>query len=224
MYTLSMSTPVNPPTGSRRYNATSRQRAADRTRDRIAEAAEAAFLERGYAVTTVAEIAVAAGVAVDTVYAIMGSKSALLRKLIERAISGAGEAVSAEERDYVVEMRAEPDPIRKLARYARAIREMQARLAPLFLVLREGSRREPLLADLWAEISERRATNMRRLVADVAENTPLRTDLTHDEAADILWATNSPEFYVLLVVDRGWSPDRFEEWILDLWVRSLLPS
>ncbi|CAA9545007.1 MAG: hypothetical protein AVDCRST_MAG33-365 [uncultured Thermomicrobiales bacterium] len=224
MYTPSMSAPVNPPGGNRRYDATNRRLAAERTLERILASAETTFLGRGYAASTMARIAAGAGVAVDTVYAVGGSKPMLFRSLIERAISGADGALAPDQRDYVIEMRAEPDPARKLARYARAIREIQARLAPLFLVLREASRAEPALGELWAEIAERRAANMRLLVADLMAASPLRPGLSIEDAADILWATNSPEFYVLLVYERGWEPDRFEAWLVELWVGSLLPD
>jgi hypothetical protein len=48
----------------------------------------------------------------------------------------------------------------------------------------------------------------------------LRVDL--DEAADIVWATNAPELYQLLVGQRGWSPDRYEHFLADAWHRLLL--
>jgi hypothetical protein len=98
---------------------------------------------------------------------------------------------------------AEPDPRRKLARYAHAVRLIQPRLAPLFQVLREAARGEPELAVLWREIAERRAANMRLLVADVAAGGGLRAGVTVDTAADLVWATNAPEFYLLLVEERG---------------------
>ena len=50
----------------------------------------------------------------------------------------------------------------------------------------------------------------------------LRADLSIDEAADVIWATNSSELYVLLTVERGWSPHRFERWLADTWCRLLL--
>jgi hypothetical protein len=69
-------------------------------------------------------------------------------------------------------------------------------------------------------IAERRAANMRRFAADLAAVTTLRVDL--DEAADIVWATNAPEFYQLLTSQRGWSPERYEHFLADTWRRLLL--
>jgi AcrR family transcriptional regulator len=214
---------VKHPPAKRRYDASRRRRVAEETRRTILAAARQVFLAQGYAATTMAAIAEMAGVALDTVYTTIGPKPTLFRLLIELALSGEDQPVPAEERDYVREIRAEPDARRKLARYAHAVRAIQPRLAPLFLVLREAARSEPELAALWAEIAERRAGNMRRFVADVAAAGGLRAGVTEDEAADLVWATNAPEFYLLLVEERGWEPERFEHWLTELWSRLLLP-
>lgn len=216
--------PVADPVKGRRYDSVGRRTQSSETRQRIVDAARGLIIERGYRATTVADIANAAGVHVDTVYRLVGRKPVLLRELIEQAISGVGSAVAPEERDYVKAMRAEPDARRKLAIYARATREIQARMAPLFLSLRDASTTEPEAADVWREIGERRAANMRRLVADVRSAGGLRRGLSIDDAADIVWATNSAELYVLLTVDRGWAPARYERWLADMWSRLLLPD
>ncbi len=182
------------------------------------------MVARGYRATTVAAIAGRTGVHVDTVYELTGRKPVLLRELIEQALSGTDGAVVAEEREYVQAVRAEADPARKLDIYARAVRQIQGRLAPLFLALREASATEPEAKQVWREISERRAANMRKLVGDLEAAGGLRADLSIDEAADVIWATNSSELYVLLTVERGWSPDRYERWLADTWRRLLLPS
>ena len=79
---------------------------------------------------------------------------------------------------------------------------------------------EPELAALRTEIAERRAANMRRFVADLATAAPLRLD--PGQAADIVWATNSAELYQLLVGQRGWTPQRYEQFLADTWQRLLL--
>lgn len=212
---------VKPP---RTYDSRKRQAAAQETRAAILDAARALFLDHGYGATSMATIATVAGVHVDTIYATIGRKPDLLRLLLEAAISGENAEVPALQRRYVQEVRAESDPHRKLARYARAVREVQPRLAPIVRVVQEAAATEPALGILWSEISERRARNMRMLVDELAATTPLRDGLTRDEAADIIWASNGPELYTLLVGQRGWSPDRFETFLTDLWTRLLLPD
>lgn len=210
---------MHPPV-KRRYDASRRREAAARTREEILRAARRLFTERGYAATPMTAIAEQAGVALDTVYAAVGRKPELARLLIETAISGTGQAVPAEERDYVQAIGAAPDAATKITIYASAVRVIAARLAPLVAVIQQAGPAEPQLAVLWQEIAERRAANMRRFVAELAAAEPLRVSL--QEAADIVWATNAPEFYQLVVGQRGWSPERYEQFLADTWRRLLL--
>jgi AcrR family transcriptional regulator len=207
---------------TRRYDSGRRRAAAAETRARVLEAASALFRADGYATTTVAAIAGRAQVAPDTVYASVGTKPALFRLLVETALSGTDEPVDGRDRDYAVRMRAEPDASTKLAIYAEAVTALQARVAPLFLVLREAASAHGELTQLWEEITARRARNMRELAADLAVTGALRPDLSLDEVADVVWTTNSPEHYAMLVLDRGWSPERFAWWLHDSWCRLLL--
>jgi AcrR family transcriptional regulator len=205
----------------RPYNATNRQATSRETKRRIIAAARQTIIERGYRGATVSTIADRANVNVDTIYALVGRKPVILRELIEQAISGTDEPVVAEERDYVRAIRAEPDPRAKLAIYAKATCAIQGRLAPLFLALRDAASTERDAAEVWHEISNRRAANMRKLAIDIREAGALRQDLTIAEAADVLWATNSSELFVLMTDERGWSVDRYERWLADTWERLL---
>ena len=213
-----MTQPVKP----RSYHAPRRQEQALRTRRAILAAAGRLFIERGYAATTMTAVAEAAGVALDTVYAAVGTKPVLFRLLVETAISGTDEAVPALERDYVRVIRTEPDPARKLALYAQAVGRIHQRLAPLFQVLHQAAAADAELGALWQEISDRRAANMGLLAGELAATGALRPELTVEQAADVLWSMNSPEFYLLLVGQRGWDPDRFQQWLAHAWQRLLL--
>ena len=208
----------------RPYDNAGRRARSGETRRRIVDAARRLMVERGYRATTIAEVARASGVHVDTVYELVGRKPVLLRELIEQALSGTDRAVPALERPYVAAIRAEPDPARKIAIYAGATRDMLSRVAPLFLALRDASATEPEAQEVWRELSDRRAANMRTFVEDVASAGGLRPGLELDEAADTVWATNSAELYVLLTVERGWAPERYERWLADTWCRLLLPG
>ena len=204
----------------RRYDATGRRQAAARTRAAILDAARELFSERGYAATPMTAIADRAGVALDTVYASVGRKPELARLLIETAISGANQVIPADERDYVQAIRGAPDAGAKIAIYAKAVAAMAPRLALVLGIIQQAAPAEPELARLWNQVAERRAANMRLFVADLASVHPLRLD--HDEAADIVWATNAAELYQLLVSQRGWSLQRYERFLADTWARLLL--
>jgi AcrR family transcriptional regulator len=206
----------------RKYDATGRRASAERTRHAVLDAAHRLFASRGYEATSMAGIAAAAGVATDTVYATVGRKPALMRLLLERAISGGDDPVPAGDRDYVRAIQAEQDPARKLAIYAAAVRTIHGRLAPLVRSVQGAASVHPEVARAWKEISERRARNMRLFVAHLAGVGALRDSLDPDEAADVVWATNSPELYLLLVGERGWTPERYEAWLAQAWERLLL--
>ena len=169
------------------------------TRHAVLEAARALFAEHGYAGTSIAAIAARAGVAVDTVYAAAGRKPALLRELVETSLSGTDQAVPAEQRDYVLRLRAAPSARQKIEIYAAAVSEIGIRLAPIHRALAEASVSDRDCAALRAEIDARRANNMRLLAADLRATGEVRPDLTDDEVADIVWSMNAPEYRALLV-------------------------
>src|SRR5215813_1069890 len=206
----------------RTYDSSGRREAARATRQSILDAAQRVFLEKGYAAATMPAIAEAAGIALDTVYATVGKKPSLFRLLVETAISGSDRAVPPEERDYVQAIQAEPDAAQKLRIYASAFRSIQSRLAPLFRVLQGAAPLDPELDALWQSISSLRAQNMRLLAKDLEATGSLRAGLSIDRAADIIWSMNSPEFYLLLVEQRGWRAEDFEEWLGEAWIRLLL--
>jgi hypothetical protein len=121
-------------------------------------------------------------------------------------------------------MRAATTASEQLAIYAAAVTEISERLAPLQVVLSDAAAHAPELRELRRQISQRRADNMRHVVAGLALTGELRDDIDHDEIADVIWATNSPEFYMLLVSQRGFSPATYEKWLTELWTRSFLAS
>ena len=129
---------------------------------------------------------------------------------------------AANRRGFSRAIRAESDAAGKLRIYAAALRSIQQRLAPLFRVLQGAAPLDTELAELWHSISERRAKNMRLFAADLAATGRLRPHVSVAMAADIIWSMNSPEFYLLLVEQRGWSSQEFEDWLVDAWIRLLL--
>jgi AcrR family transcriptional regulator len=205
----------------RAYDNSGRRAQSELTRRQILDAARALVVTKGYRATKVTHIARDAGVHVDTLYALVGRKPQILRELIELAISGTDQPLAPEERDYVQRMQAEPDPARQLEIYAAATRAIQTRMAPLFLALRDAASTEPEAKDVWLQINHRRAANMRRLVTALGDDA-LRPGLEIDDAADVVWATASSELFVLLTDERGWTLDRYQQFLTDTWHRLLL--
>ena len=208
----------------RRYHSPRRLEQAVATRRAVLDAARDLFVSKGYLATTVADVARQARVAVDTVYATVGRKPALLREVVETAISGTDQAVPAEQRDYVSRVRAAATARDKIEAYVAGLVEIQPRLAPVYLALRDAAATDADSAALWAEISGRRAANMRMFAADLRATGELRADLSDEEIADVVWSMNGPEYWSLLVVDRGWEPGRFAALLVDVWTRLLVSA
>lgn len=206
----------------RSYVAPRREAQAAATRHAVLAAARDLFVERGYIATTVAEIARTAGVAVDTVYAAVGPKPALLRELVETSLSGSHHSVPPIERDYVRQIRAATSATDKLNAYALALVEVNKRLAPVHLALREASRSDDACAALRQELAARRAANMLQLAAELRGTGQLRKDYSDQQVADVLWSTNAAEFWALLIDERGWTHLEVGRWLSDAWVRLLL--
>ena len=210
--------------GRRAYHSPRRVEQAAATRHAVLTAARELFVDRGYSATTVSDVAHRARVSLDTVYATVGRKPALLRQLVESALSGSDQAVPGEQRDYAVRMRAAATAREAITIYAHAVTGIQQRLAPVFLALRDAASTDPDCAALWTEITERRATNMRALAAGLRANGGLRDDLSDDQVADIIWSMNAAEYWDLLVQQRKWTPDQFAHWLTDAWTRLLLAT
>ena len=212
------------PSVNRSDDNAARRARSDATRSRILEVARELIATRGYRAATIAEIARTADVHLDTVYELVGRKPEMLRALVERAISGTDRALAPNERSYVQVMRSEPDPSRKLAIYANAVLDIHDRMAPLLVALRDAASTDHEAQQVWRDISDRRARNMRDLVRDLGPDGTLRAGLSIDEAADVIWATASAELFILFTKERGWTHHAYEQWLADTWSRLLLTS
>ena len=124
--------------GVRSYDSSGRQAQARRTRAAVLEAARAAFLDHGYAATTLGTIAEQAGVSVETVYKAFGNKAGLLKAVFDVAIVGDDEAVPLAARDMVARINVEPDGAKKLAIYSREYAVRAERSVPIQLLVRDA--------------------------------------------------------------------------------------
>jgi AcrR family transcriptional regulator len=209
----------------RRYNATRRQAQAAQTRQEILDAAHQRFLERGYAGATLAAIAQAAGVVVETIYRAYDSKAELFKAVVRAAVAGGANRVQVpvEQRPAIAAVIAEPDPHRQLELYAATQPGIHARAGPLLRVLIGAAATDPELAELWAEIEDERLNGLGRFAGLLADRGVLRPGLSVEEARDLLWTLNSLAVHDLLVLQRGWSPERYRDWLAAALARELLP-
>jgi AcrR family transcriptional regulator len=206
---------------TRSYRSPHRREQAAATRLCVLAAARDLFQDRGYAATTVADVARRAGVSVDTVYASIGRKPELVLAVIDTVLGGGDEPVPAEQRDYVRAVRAEPTARGKIEIYAAAVALLVPRTAPLQEALRKAGDTDATCAQTWNRLVNRRAANMLLFASDLRSTGDLRADLSDREVADIVWSTNAAEFWLLLD-QRGWTPTRYEALLVDVWSRTLL--
>jgi AcrR family transcriptional regulator len=190
---------------------------------RILEAAERLFAAGGYAATTIEAIAATAAVAVDTVYATLESKRGILSALIGMRLGGDDQPLAMLDRPAPQAMRREPDQRRQLTMFATDIALVIERIRPVDDIIRSASAVDENVASMRAGIQEERFRNMRVVAGWVVANGPLRKGTSVDEAATILWTLTSPEVHRQLRDLRGWSLERYQRWLVDTTLRTLLP-
>jgi TetR/AcrR family transcriptional regulator of autoinduction and epiphytic fitness len=206
----------------RRYESAHRQEQSRQTRRAILDAAAVLFVEPGYAATPLTAIAAEAGVAIQTVYKIFGSKQALLSALVDVTAAGDDEPIPLPERQFVAEIRSLPNARAKLDRYVRNLVEIHARQAQVMLALAAAATADPEAATIWKKNLDDRRTGMAMFAADLAATGELRPDHTVDSAADVLWLAMDVRNYDWLVRRRGWSTERFQRWYVDTVAAALL--
>jgi AcrR family transcriptional regulator len=205
----------------RRYRSGVRAERAAATRRAVLAAARDLFADGGYERTSVADVATRAGVSVDTVYTAVGRKPELLLAVVDMVLGSSDEPVRAEQRDYVVAIRAAATARDKIEVYAAALGRLMPTVVPLLEALAQAAVTDPGCARVRDAIAERRAANMRLFAADLRGTGEVRPDLDDDAVADVVWATNSPQYFALLG-DRGWTATAYAEHLADLWCRYLL--
>jgi AcrR family transcriptional regulator len=206
----------------RRYESAHRQEQARQTRRAILDAAGTLFVDPGYAATPLTAIAAEAGVAIQTVYKIFGSKKALLSALVDVTVAGDDESVPLADRQFVTDIRALTDARAKLARYATHLAETHARQAQMMLALAGAATADPDAAAIWRKNLDERRQGMTMFAADLASTGHLRSDHTIETAADVLVLAMDVRNYDLLVRERGWPPERFQRWYVDTVAAAIL--
>lgn len=212
---------VADPVKTRRYHSPTRRERAEATRRAVLGAARELFTTRGYAETSVADVAARAQVSVDTVYASAGRKPELLLAVHDMILGSSAEPVPAEERDYVRRVREASAAEDKIRLYADALATLLPTVVPLNLALREAGASEPACRELRESISRRRRTNMRAFAADLRATGRVRPDLSDEQVGDLVWSMNSPEYFSLLT-RVGYTPTQYADLVVDVWTRTLL--
>lgn len=198
---------------SRPYRSPRREAQARATRLDVLEAARRLFVDRGYAATTMSEVAAAAGVARKTVTTSFPTKRDLLMAVWDLALKGEDSQVPAAMQEWFLQAMAEPDPYRQLELVARYTRMVRDRAGDVMAALAAAAGADPDIAAQQNQMTKEYYANQGRIIESLAAKGALRTDLTVTEANDLLFALNSGHVYNDLVRFRGWAGERFEAWL-----------
>lgn len=198
---------------SESVKANRRTEQARATRRRIIECARVLFLEQGYAAATLDQIAARAGVAVQTVYFHFGNKRTVLKEVMDVLAVGDDAPIPLLDRPWVQQVRDEPDARRALGIWLRNSRDIFGRVAPMLSIVRDAAGADPDMAEQWRTNSRERYIAHHTLTEILAAKKALRPGLTVQKAADITFTLLSPEVYLLLTAERGWSPAQWQRWL-----------
>jgi AcrR family transcriptional regulator len=204
----------------RTYDSSRRRAQARETQRTVLDAARELFVGQGYGRTTIADVARAAGVSVETVYAAFGNKATLLHRVWDVTIGGDDEEITYHERPEILALRAEPDLARRLAMQAVLFTQTSRRIVPFLLAVQGAAATEPAAAEMLAEMGRQRLEGLGVMAAAAAATGQLA--VSEQECRDIIWATMDGVLWQRLVNERGWSDEQFQEWLAQMWIATLV--
>jgi AcrR family transcriptional regulator len=210
------------PVKRRAYNSSRRQAQAEQTRAAVVRAARDLFLAQGYGRTTIAEIARAADVSAETVYGSFGNKAALLRRAWDITVGGDEEDVVFHERPEVMAVRSEPDLATRLMLHATLSTRTAERIAPFQLMVQSAAGSDPAAAAMLEEMGRQRLAGMTVMAAEAARTGQLA--VSEEECRDLIWSMTDGVLWHRLVNERGWTSERFANWLGRMWVHLLVDS
>src|SRR6266446_1544724 len=200
----------------RLYKSLVRRRQAGDTRRRIVETTRQLLQSEGYAGMTIEAIARRAEVSAQSVYGIFKSKTGILTELLDQATFG------ADYEDAVRQAMGASDPETRLRLAARIARQIHEPLRATFDLLRGAGVVAPELAKLERQRERLRYERQERMILSLRDAGRLRPGLDHRTSRDIFWMLTGRDVYRMLVRERGWSPQKYQDWLADALVQSLL--
>ena len=204
----------------RRYDSSRRRAQATETRSAIVLAARDLFVELGYARTTMTDIARAAGVSVETIYAAFANKATLLHQAWDITVGGDDQDVVFHERPEVMAIRGERDLAKRLMLQAAFSTQPAQRIAPFQLMVQSAAGADPAAAAMLEEMGRQRLAGMTVMAAEAAQTGQLA--VSEEECRDVIWSMTDGMLWHRMVNERGWTTERFTEWLGRMWVALLV--
>jgi AcrR family transcriptional regulator len=203
----------------RPYDASSRRESAARNRAAVLAACRELLFRDGYHRMTVRSVAGQAGVSPETVYKAFGGKPGLMKALWDVTLAGDDQPVAIADRPQMRGVWSAREPAEKLRRWVGFVRGANERLAPLYGLLAQAG---PEVTQMLTTTQQERLTGVRALVTHLADSGLLAAGRDPETAADACWALTGPTLFLDLTTDRGWQPDRYEDWLTRMLAENLL--
>lgn len=197
----------------RPYDSSGRRERARARRLSVVLAARELFERDGFRPTTIAAIAVHAGVSAESIYKGFGTKAAVAKAVFDITIAGDDEPVPVVQRASQQAIGDEPDVRRKIAMYVEGMVERQARSAKVQILIRDGRHVDDSLDPVWAKLHDEALLGMTGLGRHLLETGQLRAGIELDEVRDVLWNYLAVDTYERLVLAQGWSLERYTAWL-----------
>lgn len=199
------------------YNSESRLEQAEQTRNRILVAARKLFENEGFECVTIEKLAQAAEVSSPTIYSLFKSKRGVLRALMDEALpTPQREALL----DGVKEGRSAKEVLLTSAKISRQMYD--AERAAQMDIFRGASVLAPEFKELENEREQRRYKRQGESTKRMVKEKSLLKGLSLSKARDIIWAFTGRDLYRMLVVERGWTSDEYENWLAQLLIKTLI--
>ena len=170
------------------------------------EAARELFLSNGWSATGMRDVAASAGVALETVYSHFSSKPGLLRAVADAAAVGDDADIALANRPEFVAM-GKGRRSARIGAAAKLVTAVQVRTAAVAELLRQAAPGDQEIAEMLRSTRERQRRDVSTALDLVVGRVPTPSE------RDGVWAVVSPEVYLLLVEESGWTPDQYEAWI-----------
>jgi AcrR family transcriptional regulator len=177
----------------------------------VLDTAEQMLLAQGYAATTVAEIASAAGVSSELIYKSFGGKAGIVRAIQRRGLLGAGPLPAPDRSDAL--SATDIDARSLLREWSGLATEVSPRTAPIMVLVRAAAATDGELVGLLEEMADQRLQRMALNAERLVTHAGVRADLPVAQIRDVLWTYTSPELFDLLVTQRGWTIDGYRDYL-----------
>ena len=188
------------------------------TETRLVDAATNLFVERGYAATTLTDVAERAGLAPRTLYLRFPNKAELLRRCIGVAIAGDTNPQPIADREWMLDAMTASTLEDRIARMAAITATLMERTGPLLGVAQQAAATEPTIAIAAQAGRDETRRTLGEFWQRIADDGLLPPD------CDLGWLTETASLlaqadtYLLLTTTTTWSIAEFQAWLEKTWL------